>query len=37
VHSTADVRKARRLMDFTPAVSFMDGLRETAAWYKIRS
>ena len=36
-HSTADVRKARRLMDFTPGVSFMDGLRETAAWYKKRS
>jgi len=36
-HSTADVRKARRLMDFTPSVSFMDGLRETAAWYKKRS
>jgi len=36
-HSTADIRKARRLMDFTPSVSFMDGLRETAAWYKKRS
>jgi len=36
-HSTADVRKARRLMDFTPGVSFMEGLRETAAWYKKRS
>lgn len=36
-HSTADVRKARRLMDFTPGISFMDGLRETAAWYKKRS
>jgi len=33
-HSTADVRKARRLMGFTPGVSFMDGLRETAAWFK---
>ena len=36
-HSTADVHKARRLMDFTPSVSFMDGLRETVAWYKKRS
>ncbi|HUT08458.1 MAG TPA: SDR family oxidoreductase [Candidatus Latescibacteria bacterium] len=37
MHSTADVRKARRLMAFTPGVSFMDGLKETAAWYKKRS
>jgi nucleoside-diphosphate-sugar epimerase len=36
-HSTADVGKARRLMDYTPSVSFMDGLRETVAWYKKRS
>ena len=36
-HSIADVRKARRLMDFAPGVSFSDGLRETAAWYKKRS
>jgi nucleoside-diphosphate-sugar epimerase len=36
-HSTADVRKARRFMDLTAGVSFMDGLRETAAWYKKRS
>ena len=36
-HSIADVRKARRLMDFVPGVSFSDGLRETAAWYKKRS
>ena len=36
-HSTADIRKTRRLMDFTPGVSFMDGLRETVAWYKKRS
>jgi nucleoside-diphosphate-sugar epimerase len=37
MHSTADVRKARRVMDIKPGVSFMDGLRETAAWYKKRS
>lgn len=36
-HSTADVRKARRLMGFEPAVPFMDGLRATIAWYKERS
>ena len=35
-HSTADVSKARRLMGFTPGVSFLDGLRETVAWYKKR-
>lgn len=36
-HSVADVRKARRLMDFRPAVSFMDGLKETIAWYHGRN
>ena len=36
-HSTADIRKARRLINFQPGVSFMDGLRTTVAWYKVRS
>ncbi|MGA2363481.1 MAG: SDR family oxidoreductase [Candidatus Aminicenantales bacterium] len=36
-HSTADVGKARRLMGYKPGVSFMDGLKETIAWYKKRS
>lgn len=36
-HSVADVRKARRLMNFPPGVSFMDGLQKTLAWYKGRS
>ena len=36
-HSIADVRKARRLIGFKPGVSFVDGLRETIAWYKGRS
>ncbi len=37
MHSTADVRKAGRVMGFAPGVSFMDGLQETAAWYQKRS
>jgi nucleoside-diphosphate-sugar epimerase len=36
-HSIADVRKARRLLDYEPGVSFMDGLRKTIDWYKKRS
>lgn len=36
-HSTADIRRARRLMGYEPGVSFMDGLKETVAWYKKRS
>jgi len=36
-HSVADVRKARRLINFQPSVSFMDGLRKTVGWYKGRS
>jgi nucleoside-diphosphate-sugar epimerase len=37
MHSTADVRKARRILGFEPRVSFLDGLKATAAWYKNRS
>lgn len=33
-HSTADVRKARRVLGDTTGRSLVDGLRETAAWYK---
>jgi nucleoside-diphosphate-sugar epimerase len=36
-HSVADVAKSRRVIGFTPAVSFPDGLRETVSWYKKRS
>lgn len=36
-HSTADVRKARRIMGFEPRISFLDGLRDTVAWYQRRS
>jgi len=36
-HSIADMRKARRLMNYQPAVSFMAGLKKTIAWYKGRS
>ncbi|OGD28003.1 MAG: Vi polysaccharide biosynthesis protein VipB/TviC [Candidatus Aminicenantes bacterium RBG_19FT_COMBO_65_30] len=37
LHSTADIAKARRLLGFTPGLSFMDGLRTTVEWYKKRS
>jgi nucleoside-diphosphate-sugar epimerase len=37
LHSTADITKARRLMDYAPGLSFADGLKETVAWYKQRS
>jgi nucleoside-diphosphate-sugar epimerase len=37
MHSTADITKAKRLMGFTPSLSFMDGLRTTVEWYKKRS
>ena len=33
-HSMADVSKARRLMGFTPQVSFTEGLRETVDWFR---
>jgi len=36
-HSVAEVGKARRILHHEPAVSFMDGLRETVSWYKGRS
>lgn len=31
--SQADIEKARRQLDFSPAVAFEDGLRQTVAWY----
>ncbi len=34
VHSFAHVRKARRVMGYDAAISFMDGLRTTIAWYQ---
>jgi nucleoside-diphosphate-sugar epimerase len=37
LHSTADIRKAGRLMGFTPGLSFREGLQETVEWYKKRS
>ena len=37
LHSTADITKARRLMAYTPGLSFAEGLKETVAWYKQRS
>jgi len=37
LHSTADITKAGRLMGFAPSLSFTDGLRRTADWYKKRS
>ncbi|MBM4425335.1 MAG: SDR family oxidoreductase [Chloroflexi bacterium] len=33
-HSTADVRKIREVLGYTPAVSLMDGLRQTIEWYR---
>jgi nucleoside-diphosphate-sugar epimerase len=32
--SQADITKARRLLDFRPAVSLQDGLRRTVEWYQ---
>jgi len=37
LHSTADGRKARRVLGFEPRISFLDGLKATCAWYKQRS
>jgi nucleoside-diphosphate-sugar epimerase len=34
--SQADIQKARKLLDFGPAVSFEDGLRQTVEWFKSR-
>jgi len=34
VHSYAHIRKARRVMGYDATISFMDGLRETIAWYQ---
>jgi UDP-glucose 4-epimerase len=33
-HSYADITKARRLLGYTAAVSFADGLRRTLEWYR---
>lgn len=33
-HSRADVNLARELLDFTPVVSFDEGLARTVAWYR---
>jgi UDP-glucose 4-epimerase len=33
-HSLADVRAARRLLDYRPRVDFGTGLRRTVAWYR---
>jgi UDP-N-acetylglucosamine 4-epimerase len=32
--SQADISKARRLLGYTPAVGFDEGLRLTVAWYR---
>jgi len=34
--SQADIEKARRHLDFAPAVSFEDGLQQTVAWFQSR-
>ena len=33
-HSLADIQKARRLLGYTPEVSFGEGLARTLAWYR---
>jgi UDP-glucose 4-epimerase len=33
-HSKADIRLARELLDFSPRVSFAEGLRRTFDWYR---
>jgi nucleoside-diphosphate-sugar epimerase len=35
-HSTADVRKAKKVLGFEPGTPFIEGLRETVAWYTQR-
>ncbi len=35
-HSTADVGKAKKVLGFEPGTSFIEGLRETVAWFKQR-
>ena len=37
LHSRADIAKARALLGFEPALSFAEGLRRTAAWYRAKS
>ena len=32
--SQADIEKARRHLDFSPAVAFEDGLQQTVAWFQ---
>jgi nucleoside-diphosphate-sugar epimerase len=32
--SQADISKAKRILGYTPKVSFEDGLRDTVAWYR---
>lgn len=34
LHSRADISKAQELLDFTPVVSFDEGLARTVAWYQ---
>jgi len=35
-HSLADIEEAGRLIGFTPAVNFLDGLKQTVKWYRNR-
>jgi nucleoside-diphosphate-sugar epimerase len=34
LHSLADIGKARRLLDYKPAVDVLEGLNRTVAWYR---
>lgn len=33
LHSSADITRARTVLEFTPQISFLEGLRRTVAWY----
>jgi nucleoside-diphosphate-sugar epimerase len=34
LHSQADITRARELLDYEPAMSLADGLKDTLAWYR---
>jgi len=36
LHSFADIGKAKRILGYEPIISFRQGLRKTAAWYRER-
>lgn len=36
-HSCADVEKARQVLQFTPSISFREGLEKATAWYRAQA